>query len=78
MPTLDPIRIFKSTPSRALTRPPRVTYSTADQVERAVDRVKHTILEGAFLTVLIVFLFLHSWRSDHRVRLEIQRALLVR
>jgi multidrug efflux pump subunit AcrB len=41
----------------------RVTYSTADQVERAVDRVKHTILEGAFLTVLIVFLFLHSWRS---------------
>ena len=41
----------------------RVTYSTADQVERAVDRVKHTILEGAALTVLIVFLFLHSWRS---------------
>jgi len=41
----------------------RVTYSTADQVERAVDRVKHTIVEGAFLTVLIVFLFLHSWRS---------------
>jgi len=41
----------------------RVTYSTADQVERAVDRVKHTILEGALLTVLIVFLFLHSWRS---------------
>ena len=41
----------------------RVTYSNADQVQRAVDRVKHTILEGAFLTVLIVFLFLHSWRS---------------
>src|SRR5437899_8107876 len=41
----------------------RVTYSTADQVERAVDRVKHTIIEGAMLTVLIVFLFLHSWRS---------------
>ena len=41
----------------------RITYSTADQVERAVDRVKHTIVEGAFLTVLIVFLFLHSWRS---------------
>jgi len=41
----------------------RVTYSTADQVERAVDRVKSTIVEGAFLTVLIVFLFLHSWRS---------------
>jgi hydrophobe/amphiphile efflux-1 (HAE1) family protein len=41
----------------------RVTYSTADQVERAVDRVKQTIVEGALLTVLIVFLFLHSWRS---------------
>ena len=41
----------------------RVAYSTADQVERAVDRVKHTIVEGGFLTVLIVFLFLHSWRS---------------
>ena len=41
----------------------RLTYSTADQVERAVDRVKQTILEGAMLTVLIVFLFLHSWRS---------------
>ena len=41
----------------------RVTYSTADQVERAVDRVKQTIAEGALLTVLIVFLFLHSWRS---------------
>jgi HAE1 family hydrophobic/amphiphilic exporter-1 len=41
----------------------RVTYSTADQVERAVDRVKETIVEGGLLTVLIVFLFLHSWRS---------------
>jgi len=41
----------------------RVTFSTAENVERAVDRVKETIVEGAFLTVLIVFLFLHSWRS---------------
>src|SRR5215510_7957314 len=41
----------------------RVTYSNADQVQRAVDRVEHTIVEGAFLTILIVFLFLHSWRS---------------
>jgi hydrophobe/amphiphile efflux-1 (HAE1) family protein len=41
----------------------RVTFSTAENVERAVDRVKQTILEGALLTVLIVFLFLHSWRS---------------
>ncbi|MGH8801872.1 MAG: efflux RND transporter permease subunit, partial [Casimicrobiaceae bacterium] len=41
----------------------RITYSGADQVERAVDRVKSTIGEGALLTVLIVFLFLGSWRS---------------
>ena len=41
----------------------RVVYSTAENVERAVDRVKQTIVEGAVLTILIVFLFLHSWRS---------------
>ena len=41
----------------------RIVYSQADQVQRSIDRVKSTVLEGAFLTVLIVFLFLHSWRS---------------
>jgi hydrophobic/amphiphilic exporter-1 (mainly G- bacteria), HAE1 family len=41
----------------------RVVYSQADQVQQSVDRVKSTIVEGALLTVLIVFLFLHSWRS---------------
>jgi len=41
----------------------RVVYSTADAVERSVNRVKHTIVEGGLLTILIVFLFLHSWRS---------------
>jgi hydrophobe/amphiphile efflux-1 (HAE1) family protein len=41
----------------------RVVYSSADAVKRSVDRVKETIVEGALLTVLIVFLFLHSWRS---------------
>jgi HAE1 family hydrophobic/amphiphilic exporter-1 len=29
----------------------------------AVDNVRHTLIEGAILTVLIVFLFLNSWRS---------------
>ncbi|MEG0975258.1 MAG: efflux RND transporter permease subunit [Comamonas sp.] len=29
----------------------------------AVDNVRQTLIEGAVLTVLIVFLFLHSWRS---------------
>jgi multidrug efflux pump subunit AcrB len=41
----------------------RIINSTADQVEKSVNRVKQTILEGALLTVLIVFLFLHSWRA---------------
>ncbi len=41
----------------------RLVYSQAEQVEKSVNRVKSTILEGALLTVLIVFLFLHSWRS---------------
>jgi len=29
----------------------------------AVDNVRQTLVEGAVLTVLIVYLFLHSWRS---------------
>jgi multidrug efflux pump subunit AcrB len=41
----------------------RVANSTADTVEASVNRVKQTIVEGALLTILIVFLFLHSWRS---------------
>ncbi len=41
----------------------RIVQSGADDVEASVNRVKQTIIEGALLTVLIVFLFLHSWRS---------------
>ena len=40
-----------------------IAQSTAETVEASVNRVKQTIVEGALLTVLIVFLFLHSWRS---------------
>ncbi|ROH91087.1 efflux RND transporter permease subunit [Stagnimonas aquatica] len=38
-------------------------YSNAEWVKGSLDSVKRTILEGGLLTVLIVFLFLHSWRS---------------
>jgi hydrophobic/amphiphilic exporter-1 (mainly G- bacteria), HAE1 family len=38
-------------------------WSNAEFIEASLNRVKSTILEGALLTVLIVFLFLHSWRS---------------
>ena len=41
----------------------RLVNSAADRVEKSVNRVKSMIVEGALLTVLIVFLFLHSWRS---------------
>ncbi len=37
--------------------------ATSDSIKSALNNVKMTILEGAMLTVLIVFLFLHSWRS---------------
>jgi multidrug efflux pump subunit AcrB len=41
----------------------RTLWSQAEWVESSLDRVKSTIIEGALLTILIVFLFLHSWRS---------------
>jgi multidrug efflux pump subunit AcrB len=41
----------------------RTLWSNAEFIEGSLDRVKSTIVEGAALTILIVFLFLHSWRS---------------
>ncbi|MGH6609104.1 MAG: efflux RND transporter permease subunit, partial [Burkholderiaceae bacterium] len=41
----------------------KLLRSSSDFVKAAVDNVKITIIEGALLTVLIVFLFLGSWRS---------------
>ena len=38
-------------------------YSSAEGIKAQLDGVKQTILEGALLTIAIVFLFLHSWRS---------------
>lgn len=35
----------------------------ARPIRVAVENVRHTLIEGALLTVLIVFLFLNSWRS---------------
>ncbi|HXI20032.1 MAG TPA: efflux RND transporter permease subunit, partial [Gemmatimonadales bacterium] len=34
-----------------------------ERVDRSVRNVEETLLEGALLTVLVVFLFLNSWRS---------------
>lgn len=41
----------------------KLLWAMAEFVENAVNNVKTTIFEGAVLTVLIVFLFLGSWRS---------------
>ncbi|MFN7726968.1 MAG: efflux RND transporter permease subunit [Rubrivivax sp.] len=41
----------------------RLIYASSDWVRGSLDGLKHTLVEGALLTVAIVFLFLHSWRS---------------
>jgi hydrophobe/amphiphile efflux-1 (HAE1) family protein len=41
----------------------RILDDKAKNVQGQVDNVKETIVEGALLTMVIVFLFLHSWRS---------------
>ena len=41
----------------------RLVYADSDWVARSLDGVKNTLIEGALLTIAIVFLFLHSWRS---------------
>ncbi len=40
-----------------------VVRDTARGIRNSVNNVKSTLIEGAALTVLIVFLFLNSWRS---------------
>jgi multidrug efflux pump subunit AcrB len=41
----------------------KLVYADSDWVKSSLSGVKHTLVEGALLTVAIVFLFLHSWRS---------------
>ena len=49
------------------TLPPDVELTliraSSDWVKGSLDGLKNTLIEGALLTVVIVFLFLHSWRS---------------
>src|SRR5205823_2728861 len=40
-----------------------VVRNAGDRVQRSVADVEHSLLEGALLTVLVVFVFLKSWRS---------------
>jgi multidrug efflux pump subunit AcrB len=41
----------------------RLVYADSDWVARSLEGVRNSLVEGALLTVAIVFLFLHSWRS---------------
>ena len=41
----------------------RLVYADSDWVRDSLAGVKRTLVEGALLTIAIVFLFLHSWRS---------------
>jgi multidrug efflux pump subunit AcrB len=41
----------------------RFIFNRSDWVEGSLRGLQHTLIEGALLTVAIVFLFLHSWRS---------------
>ena len=41
----------------------KLVYADSDWVKDSLSGVKRTLIEGALLTVAIVFLFLHSWRS---------------
>jgi multidrug efflux pump subunit AcrB len=38
-------------------------YAASDWVKGSLKGLQNTLIEGAVLTVVIVFLFLHSWRS---------------
>ncbi|HEX6017939.1 MAG TPA: efflux RND transporter permease subunit [Burkholderiaceae bacterium] len=41
----------------------RLIYANSDFVKNSLAGLQRTLIEGALLTIAIVFLFLHSWRS---------------
>lgn len=54
----------------------RVMNDKADDVRDSLTTVRDTLLEGTALTVLIVFLFLGSWRSTVITGLTLPIALI--
>ena len=59
--------LMKTVASMKAELPPGVRlepiYDGSRQIRVAVENVRETLFEGAALTILIVFLFLNSWRS---------------
>lgn len=54
----------------------KVIKDSSRQIRVGVDNVRRTLLEGAGLTILIVFLFLNSWRSTVITGLTLPVALI--
>jgi hydrophobic/amphiphilic exporter-1 (mainly G- bacteria), HAE1 family len=53
-----------------------ITDDSSREIENSVNEVKGTLLEGALLTIAIVFLFLGSWRSTVITGLTLPIALI--
>ena len=53
-----------------------IVRDTSKGIRDSVNNVKRTLLEGAALTILIVFLFLNSWRSTVITGLTLPIALI--
>lgn len=53
-----------------------ILSDNAEEVQRSLDTVRNTLVEGTILTVLIVFLFLGSWRSTIITGLTLPIALI--
>ncbi|OWW19110.1 efflux RND transporter permease subunit [Noviherbaspirillum denitrificans] len=53
-----------------------VIQDSSRQIKTGVENVRRTMLEGAVLTILIVFLFLNSWRSTVITGLTLPVALI--
>lgn len=53
-----------------------VTYDQTSSTRISLNNVEHTLFEGALLTILIVFVFLKSWRSTVITGLTLPIALI--
>ncbi len=72
--------LMKTVTSMKAELPPGVrlepVYDGSRQIRVAVENVRETLFEGALLTILIVFLFLNSWRSTVITGLTLPIALI--
>ena len=72
--------LMKTVASMKAELPPGVRlepiYDGSRQIRVAVENVRETLFEGALLTILIVFLFLNSWRSTVITGLTLPIALI--